>query len=431
MSGEGDVLPILSNGEAERWLARRRERTGHGEAVEVDGILRRVRAEGDRALLELTERHDGVRPDALGVPPARCRAALEALPARRREALERARRNLERFHAAQRREEPPLEVEPGVVAWREFRPIDRVGLYVPGGRAAYPSSLLMTAVPARVAGCGELVACSPPGPSGLPAEPVMATAALLGVDRLFSVGGAQAIGALAYGTGSVPAVDKVFGPGNRWVDTAKAAVASDVAVDLPAGPSEVAVWMDAAADPDRAALELAAQAEHGPDSLAVAVVPDHAVAEAVARAAADRLEGAGRAGPIRATFARSAILVAADEPTSSRWINALAPEHLVILRADEEAALAEVRHAGSVFLGADTPVAAGDYATGTNHVLPTGTRARGSGGLSLDDFGRWIQVQRLEPDGLRALGPTIVELARWEGLPAHADSVTERLGGAS
>ncbi len=426
MSGERAAPPILSREAAERWVAGHRERTA-GASVEVGSILHSVRQGGDGALLELTERHDGVRPTALRVPAERCRDALEALPGRRRSALERARRNVERFHVAQRREEAPVKVEAGVVAWREFRALDRVGLYVPGGRAAYPSSLLMTAVPARVAGCGELVACSPPGPGGEPAASVMAAAALLEVDHLFAVGGAQAIGAMAYGTDTVPAVDKIFGPGNRWVDAAKTEVAAFVAVDLPAGPSEVLVWMDGAADASLAALELAAQAEHGPDSLAVAVVPDRTVAEAVAAAAGARARGSERAGSIRASFGRSAILVAGDAATAAGWVNAIAPEHLVVLRSDEAAAMAAVRHAGSVFLGPDTPVAAGDYATGTNHVLPTGARARGADGLSLDDFGRWIQVQRLDAAGLRSLGPDVIELAEWEGLPAHADSVRARL----
>ena len=422
-------IPILEGDAAERWVAGLADRSADATA-DVDEILRRVRRDGDAALLELTERFDGVRPSSLRVPPQRCRAALEALPSSRRAALERARDNVAAFHAAQRREEPPVEVEPGVRAWREFRPLERVGLYVPGGRAAYPSSLLMTAVPARVAGCGELVVCSPPGPSGEPPASILAAAALLEVDAVFAVGGAQAIAAMAYGTESVPAVDKIFGPGNRWVDAAKSAVTARVATDLPAGPSEVLVWTDPTADPELAALELVAQAEHGPDSLCVAVVPDGGAARAVVAALGARIDDVERGDDVRSSLGRSAVLVAASDEEAVAWVNAVAPEHLVILRDDEERSLAAVRHAGSVFLGAQTPVAAGDYATGTNHVLPTGTRARGVDGLALDDFGTWLQVQRLDPDGLRALGPTIVELAEWEGLPAHAASVTERLGGS-
>lgn len=421
-------IPLLEGEAAARWVARARDRSEE-PSVAVGPILDRVRADGDAALFELTERFDGVRPVSLRVPASRCRRALDALPSARLDALERAASNLETFHRAQRRREAPVEVEPGVTAWREFRALDRVGLYVPGGRAAYPSSLLMTAVPARVAGCRELLVCSPPGPKGEPAEAVMAACALLEVDGLFAVGGAQAIGALAYGTDTVPAVDKVFGPGNAWVDAAKSAVAPRVAVDLPAGPSEVAVWMDGGADPGLAALELLAQAEHGPDSLAVAVVPDRAVADVVAGRLRERLPGEPRADSIRSSLARSALLVAPDRERACGWLNHLAPEHLVLLRADAEEVLAEVRHAGSVFLGPHSPVAAGDYASGTNHVLPTGGRARAADGLSLDDFGTWLQVQRLDARALASLGPTLIELAEWEGLPAHAASVRERLGG--
>ena len=429
MTDRAPTIPILEGASAERWVAGLRDRIADAFA-DVGEILERVRRDGDEALRELTERYDGVRPSQLRVPADRCRAALEALPPSRRAALERARDNVAAFHAAQRREERVVEVEPGVRAWREFRPLERVGLYVPGGRAAYPSSLLMTAVPARVAGCGELLVCSPPGPSGEPAASILAAAALLEVDALFAVGGAQAVGAMAYGTESVPAVDKIFGPGSRWVDAAKSAVASRVATDLPAGPSEVLVWTDGSARPELAALELIAQAEHGPDSLCVAVVPDGDRARAVVAALEERMERIERADDVRSSLGRSAVLVAGSVEQAADWVNAVAPEHLVVLRDDEEGALAAVRHAGSVFLGPQTPVAAGDYATGTNHVLPTGTRARGVGGLALDDFGTWLQVQRLDRHGLRALAPTIVELAEWEGLPAHAASVTERLGGS-
>lgn len=428
MRAGSEPIPILEGEAAERWVAGARARSDES-SVEVGTILDRVREDGDAALLELTERLDGIRPLTLRVPAARCRQALDALPPARLEALERAASNLETFHRAQRREETPVEVEPGVTAWREFRPLDRVGLYVPGGRAAYPSSLLMTAVPARVAGCRELFVCSPPGPEAEPAEAVMAACALMEVDGLFAVGGAQAIGALAYGTETVPAVDKLFGPGNAWVDAAKSAVAPRVAVDLPAGPSEVAVWTDDGADPDLAALELLAQAEHGPDSLAVAVVPDRGAAESLVDRLRQRLPGQPRGDAIRSSLARSAVLVSPERERACGWLNRMAPEHLVLLRADAEEVLTEVRRAGSVFLGPHSPVAAGDYASGTNHVLPTGTRGRGAGGLSLDDFGTWLQVQRLDARGLAALGPTLIELAEWEGLPAHAASVRERLGG--
>ena len=422
-------VPILAGRDAARWLEGL-SRRAVDEAEQVDdavrGILEQVRREGDEALLRLTEAHDGVRPRHVEVPPARCRRALADLSAETREALERARRNVERFHAAQRRREEPVEVEPGVTAWRVFRPLDLAGVYAPGGRAPYPSSLLMAAVPARVAGCREVVACSPPGPDGLPAPAVMAAAALLDVDALYAVGGAQAVGAMAYGTESVPAVDKIFGPGSRWVNAAKLAVFRDVAVDLPAGPSEVAVWADAGADPVLVAAELLAQAEHGPDSLAVGVLPERGLAERVSAVLRERLEEAPRREAAAESLARSALLVTEDGERAAAWVNELAAEHLVLLRDDAEEALDRVRHAGSVFLGPHTPVAAGDYASGTNHVLPTRLRSRGAGGLGLDDFGKWMQVQRMDARGIRSLGPTIAALAEWEGFPAHAASVRVR-----
>lgn len=429
-SGGGDgPVPVLAGDRAGAWLEElrgRRSDAAPGDAVAE--ILERVRDGGDAALLRLSERFDGVRPSRIEVPAERCREALDELADGRRSALERARRNLRRFHRAQRREEEPVEVEPGVRAWRVFRPIERVGVYAPGGRAPYPSSLLMAAVPARVAGCRRVVACSPPGEDGEPARAVMAAAALAEVDALYAVGGAQAVAALAYGTGSVEAVDKVFGPGGPWVNAAKLAVYRDVAVDLPAGPSEVAVWADAGADPDLVAVELLAQAEHGPDSLAVGILPAGPLPGRVADRLAERLADAPRREDASESLAGSALLVHEDPDRAVRWVNELAPEHLVVLREDADEALGDVRHAGSVFLGPHTPVAAGDYATGTNHVLPTRFRSRAAGGLSLDDFGKWMQVQRMEPEGLRALGPTVVELAEWEGFPAHAESVRARLG---
>lgn len=421
-------IPVLEGPGADRWLEARRRRPAAGSRPEVLEILEEVRTGGDEALLRLTARLDGVRPAALEVPRERWREALADLTPERREALERARRNLERFHAAQLREEAPVELEPGVRAWREFRPLERVGIYVPGGRAAYPSSLLMGAVPARLAGCGRVVACCPPGPDGLPPASVLAAAELAELDAVYAVGGAQAVAAMTWGTESVPAVDRIVGPGGRWVNDAKLAVSGVVAIDLPAGPSEVVVWADGSADPGLVAAELLAQAEHGPDSLAVAVLPDRGAAGRVRVALADDLERTERRDLAAASLAGSALLVAGSDAEALGWVDDLAAEHLVLLREDAREAAARVRHAGAVFLGPWSPVAAGDYAAGTNHVLPTGRRARSDGGLSVDDFGRWIQLQELSREGLEALAPSIVTLAEWEGLPAHADAVRARVG---
>ena len=426
-SGQG-VTPILEPPAADEWV-RSGAAGGPDREVRdtVRAIIEDVRRDGDEAVLEYTERLDGVEREALRVPEEACREALEALSDERREALERARRNIRRVHEAQRRSEETVSVEPGVEAWREFRPIDRVGIYAPGGAAPYPSSLLMSAVPARVAGCREIVAFSPPGPEGSPPAAVRAAAALVGVDALFAAGGAQAVAAMAIGTDSVPRVDKIFGPGSTWVNAAKLELFAEVDVDLPAGPSEVVVWGDAETRPDWAAAELLAQAEHGPDSLSVGVLPSREKAEDVRVELVARLEELPRRSAAEASLGSSALLVAPDEARAVAWINEIAPEHLAILRRDGRSRASEVRSAGGVFVGPTTPVAAGDYAAGTNHVLPTGRRARGTGGLSLDDFGRWVQFQEITPEGLRALGPSIVELAEWEGFRAHADSVRVRL----
>lgn len=421
-------IPVLAGPEAALWLEERRRRPAAGPRAEVLEILEEVRTGGDQALLRLTERLDGVRPASLAVPRERWREALADLAPERREALERARRSLERFHAAQLRGEAPVEVAPGVTAWREFRPLERVGIYVPGGRAAYPSSLLMGAVPARLAGCERVVACCPPGPDGLPPASVVAAAGLASLDALYAVGGAQAVAAMTWGTETVPAVDRIVGPGGRWVNEAKLAVSGVVAIDLPAGPSEVVVWADGSADPALVAAELLAQAEHGPDSLAVAVLPDAGAAAGVAGALAAALERAERCELAAESLAGSALLVARSDGEAAAWVDDLAAEHLVVLREDAREAAGRVRHAGAVFLGPWSPVAAGDYAVGTNHVLPTGRRARSDDGLSVDDFGRWIQFQELSRRGLEALAPAIVTLAEWEGLPAHADAVRARVG---
>jgi len=426
MSRSDDLLPTRRGRAALEWT--RPPSVGGSDPT---AILEAVRSEGDAALRRLSAQFDGVVPDTLRVPAARCRAALAGLDARRRSALELARDNITRVHEAQRRSEAVIEVRPGIRVWREFRPIGRVGIYVPGGRAAYPSSLLMAAVPARLAGCREIVACSPAGPTGEPAEAVLAAAALAGVDELYAVGGAQAIGALAYGTETIAPVDKIFGPGGAWVNAAKLAVFDVVAIDLPAGPSEVAVWADETADADRIAAELIAQAEHGPDSRCALVLSGAPQAELRELSAGVRACAARRLGALTAerrhdaeTSLRRGITVAAnDEPEAARWIDEMAPEHLAILGRSPERRLALVSNAGAVFLGRHSPVAAGDYCTGSNHVLPTGGRARGAGGLDLDAFGRWMSVQRLSEQGLREVAPAVETLAEWEGLPGHAATV--------
>lgn len=433
-------IPILCDQEAESWvLAASRPVPDLNRVAAVREIIERVRNGGDEELFELAEAFDGGRPQMLRVPIEQCREALDRVTPERRQALELAVANLLRVHSAQLHHEDAVEVLPGVRAWREFRAIDRIGVYAPGGRAAYPSSVLMSVVPAKLAGVREVAVCSPGGPTGKPPESVLAACALTGVDEVYSVGGAQAIAALALGTMSIKRVDKIFGPGGAWVNAAKLALFPEVAIDLPAGPSEVTVWADSQANAEWVASELVAQAEHGPDSVVVAVLSDNQAGDSsvrlpdlAARVAASaemraaQLEGeSGRMA--RASLAKGAILVAGSDTCAARWVNELAPEHLSIMRPDAEGVVSQVRHTGSVFLGDFAPVAAGDYCSGTNHVLPTGGRARATSGLSVSDFGRWMQVQSIEREGLERLAPAIEALAEWEGLPAHADSVKSRL----
>jgi histidinol dehydrogenase len=437
-------IPVLAGDAAAAWMESARRPRASGEVRRSVGeIIEQVRREGDDALLEFAERFEAGRPESILVPRDVCRAALRELSSERRGALELAVRNLTRFHQSQVREEPPVDILPGILAWREFRPIDRVGVYAPGGRAAYPSSVLMAVVPARIAGVREIAVCCPAGSDGRPPASVMAACALLGVDELFAIGGAQAMAALALGTETVRPVDKIVGPGGSWVNEAKLALFSEVAIDLPAGPSEVVIWADSSADPKLIAAELVAQAEHGPDSFSVAVLSDTdsdeaeeilgSMARETARevvrsiAALASLPGAeSSVEAATASLAGSAILVAPSDEEAASWVNALAGEHLALLRREPRGDLVRIDHAGSVFLGPWAPVAAGDYASGTNHVLPTGRRARAASGLGVDDFGRWIQVQEIDAEGLRAIGPAIATLAEWEGLPAHAAAVRAR-----
>jgi histidinol dehydrogenase len=324
-------------------------------------------------------------------------------------------------------EEPSVETEEGVRVWRVWRPIARVGIYTPGGGALYPSCLLMAAIPARVAGCREIVVCTPPGPDGHVPAPVLAAAALAGVTEVYAIGGVQAIAAMAFGTETIRRVDKIFGPGSSYVAAAKALVASEVAVDLPAGPSEVLIVADETAQPEWVAADLLAQAEHGPESACVLVATSPALVEAVRAAMARQIGQLATAGVIGASLRNNGALLLADAMDAAlAFANEYAAEHLEIVTRDAAALLGQIEHAGSVFLGSWSAVAAGDYASGGNHTLPTAGYARGFGPLSVEAFGRKMQVQALEERGLRRLRDSIQTLATAEGLPGHAASVRAR-----
>lgn len=356
-------------------------------------------------------------------------AAAAALAPRVRAALEAAITNVERFARSQRPGSPRTTIVPGVEIERRWVPVQRVGAYVPGGAAAYPSSLVMTVVPARVAGVASIVVASPAGPDGRLDPVLLGAAGLLGVDALVVAGGAQAVAALAFGLSDegIEPVDLIVGPGNAWVTAAKLELAGRVAIDLPAGPSEGMVLALPPADPDRVAADLLTQAEHGPDSPALLVTTDAEFAEAVEKAVARRLEGAFRREILGAALAtHGRIILVANLSTATDVVNAYAPEHLSIDVPDAEAVVGRIRNAGSVFVGPWAPESAGDYATGANHVLPTGGLARGCGPLAVETFGKFLQVQRISRDGLASLRETIGTLAFAEGLFAHRDAVEAR-----
>ena len=390
----------------------------------VRDIVDRVRTAGDAALVELARELDGVEEAAIDVTDLATEAAERADPEVRR-AIGVAAENVRAFHERQRREDWTEDFD-GRRLGRRFRPVASAGVYVPGGRATYPSSALMGVIPARVAGVGTVVVATPPAEELDPAT--MAAVVEAGADRVFAVGGAQAVAALAYGTETVDPVDKVVGPGNKWVTAAKSVVRGDVEIDFLAGPSEVLVLADGSADPGLVAAELCAQAEHDPEAAVVAVTDDPDLAASVSAAVDDQIGARDRAEVIRAALDHdsSGILVADSMDEAAAFADDYAPEHLAILAADAEGLLDAVPSAGSAFLGPYSPVAAGDYASGPNHVLPTGRGARVVGGLSVDTFLRSTTVQRLDREALEALRGTITTLARAEGLEAHAASVDRR-----
>jgi len=408
-------------GEERRALCERGSARDARLGATTAAILERVAREGDVALLALARELDGVPLTSLEVPRERWRAALRSLDPALRGALERAAANLACVHEAFRPVAQECSPEPGIRVGRRPDPLRRVGVYAPGGRASYPSSVLMALVPARIAGVEEVIVCSPPGAGGVPATAILAAAELAGADRLFAIGGAGAIAALAYGTASVPRVDRIVGPGNAWVSEAKAQVAGRVSIDCPAGPSEVLVVADGEADPDAVARELVAQAGHDPEACAVAVAIGEPNARRIAGAAARVLA----ATPSRATVAhslaaRGALLWTDSLPEALAFAADYAPEHLLLAVRDPERLLPQVRHAGTVFLGPASSVAFGDYMTGANHVLPTGGLARSYSGLSPLDFVRWTTWQSVTREAAGSLAGPVGVLADAEGLPAHA-----------
>ncbi|HMG25527.1 MAG TPA: histidinol dehydrogenase [Acidimicrobiia bacterium] len=398
-----------------------------GSALDaVREIIGAVRAGGDDALRELTERFDGCRVDDLRVPSDELRAALDGAPSAFRAALDYARDEITAYHEAQVGDGVRVERD-GVLLRELVVPVDRAGLYVPGGRAAYPSTVLMTAIPARVAGVPELALCVPPDRDGRIPAATLAAAALVGVDEVYRVGGAQAIAALAYGTESIRPVDVVVGPGNVYVTLAKREVAGVVGIESLSGPSEVVVVADHTADPALAAADLLAQAEHGPDGAAILVTWDEEVADAVETAVATLLADAPRRAEIESTLVTGGRTIVVDGPEAAVAVaNTIAPEHLELMTADPEALVAHVRNAGAVFCGPWSPAAVGDYVAGVNHVLPTARTARFASALRVDTYRKHVHVVTLDRDALARVTPYVRAFAEVEGLDAHGRSVTLR-----
>jgi histidinol dehydrogenase len=411
-------------------LRRPAQRDAAGLLQRTRVIVDDVRARGDAALRDWTERLDGVRLETFAVTKQEFDAAAAALSDEQRQALERAIDTVTRFHELQTLPALRLETAPGVVCERMTVPLEAVGLYVPAGSAPLPSTALMLAVPAKIAGCPIRVMCTPPRPDGTADPAVLVAARLCGIRKVFKLGGAQAVAAMAYGTASVPKVVKIFGPGNSWVTAAKQLVAQDAdgaALDMPAGPSEVLVIADESARPAFVAADLLAQAEHSPDAQVLLVTISRTTAEACVAEVARQLAELPRKEIAAQAIAESRVLLVPDINTAMEVCNRYAPEHLILQVTSPRNLLPQVRNAGSVFLGEWTPETMGDYCSGTNHVLPTYGHARAYSGLSVIDFVKRITVQELTADGLRGLGPVARTLARLESLDAHANAVTVRL----
>jgi histidinol dehydrogenase len=420
----------LSSAARRAALQRPAQRDAERVAREAQEIIDRVRRDGDAALIDLTDRFDGVRIADLAVTGEEFAQAERALSAAQHRALDTAIRTVGKFHAAQAPAALRVETAPGVLCERISVPVRAVGLYVPAGSAPLPSTAVMLAVPAALAGCPQRIMCTAPSRSGGAHPAVLVAARKAGIERVFKVGGAQAIAAMAYGTASIPKCDKLFGPGNAWVTAAKMLVANDAAgaaADLPAGVTEVMVIADESARADFVAADLLAQAEHGPDAQALLVTPSAQLAQSVAREVQRQMPSLSRAQILNASVGEMRLLVVDSLETAFGVANEYAPEHLLLQIREPRAWLARVEAAGAVFLGSWSPESMGDYCSGPNHTLPTYGYAKAYSGLSLEDFQKRITVQELTPAGLRGLGESAEILARLEGLDGHAAAVSIRL----
>lgn len=397
-------------------------------AATVKGVLDDVRQHGDEAVLRYEKQFDHVQMDALAVTPEEMDEAWGLVPDDLKQAIQLAHANIERFHACQQFHAQHVQVTDGVECWQQAIPIQRVGLYIPGGTAPLFSTVLMLATPARLAGCPEIVLCTPPAANGKVNAAVLVAARVAGVGQVFKAGGVQAIGAMAYGTESVPQVFKIFGPGNQYVTCAKQQVSMQgVAIDMPAGPSEVAVLADSTSRPDFVAADLLSQAEHGADSQVVLITTSRSLLEAVQAEVDRQLALLPRRELAERSLQYSKLILVKDDDEMMSVANEYAPEHLIIETANYMELAARVVNAGSVFLGSFTPESAGDYASGTNHTLPTAGWARAYSGVNLASYIRKVTFQHITPEGVCAIGPAVERMAEGEGLDAHKNAMTLRL----
>lgn len=412
-------------------LIARNTDANHAIQDTVLQIIDDVKTKGDASLKELAAKFDKVTLNKLFLDKEEIAALAMTITREQQRALEIAFQNIHKFHSIQLRRERKVETMPGVSCWREVRPIEKVGLYIPGGSAVLPSTLLMLGVPARIAGCKEIVVCSPPQNNGKINGFVAYCLHLLKIDKIYLVGGAQAVAAMAYGTESIPKVDKIFGPGNQFVTKAKSLLQgmTNVSIDMPAGPSEVLVIADETAQPAYVAADLLAQAEHGPDSQAVLVATSSVLVEAVNASLAQQLAVLPRAEIAKLAIENSYAVVTNGLQEAMQFSNRYAPEHLILETDQWEVLIRRINNAGSVFLGHLTPESAGDYASGTNHTLPTSGYARSYSGVSVDSFVKKITFQHISEEGLQHIGSTVEILAELEGLHAHKNAVSIRKEG--
>ena len=420
----------ILNPKAESWdeIIKRPSVNHENLLALVSEVFDEIQKVGDKAIFDYTKRFDQIQIENLNVTENEISQANKSVPKKLKNAIKQAKKNIEIFHKSQKTKTIKVETTKGVVCWQKKYGIDKVGLYIPGGSAPLFSSILMLAIPARIAGCKEIIICSPPNKKGsLPAE-ILYTAKLCGISKIFKVGGIQAIAGMTFGTQKIPKVFKIFGPGNQYVTAAKQlATKFNVAIDLPAGPSELLIAADETADPDFIASDLLSQAEHGSDSQVILVTTKESIIEKVNKSIAKQLENLTRKKIAEKALANSKMIVFKNDETATSFINDYSPEHYIICVKNESYYLNRVRNAGSVFIGNYTPESAGDYASGTNHTLPTNGFAKQYSGVNLDSFCKTITFQKISKTGIKNLGESVELMAEAEGLIAHKNAISVRL----